>query len=63
MDVIAKTNVNYDLNIQMSNDEIKQLVNELEILFIRSVSSNTLNDYPQLVEFKNLLTLSINNAE
>ena len=61
MEVTSITNVEYNVNASFSEVEMNKLLDELEAVFARSVKEGTVDQIQALTEFKNLLTLSINN--
>ena len=61
MNVSTMVTKKYDVNIIMSSEELDQLLNEIEALFVRYAKEGTLEEIEQLTELKDLLVLSINN--
>lgn len=61
MDVTAMAKTDYNLNISLSEDELNQILDEIEVIFVRYAREGKLEEIQRLTEFKNLLTMSINN--
>lgn len=61
MEVTAMAKTDYDINMKVTEDELNQLIDEIEVIFIRSVKEGRTNEIQRLTELKNLLTMSVNN--
>lgn len=61
MDVSSMAKTDYNINIALSEDELNQILDEMELIFLRYAKEGKLNEIQRLTEFKNLLTMSVNN--
>lgn len=61
MDISSTSSTDFNVNMTLSEEELNQLLDEIEIVFLQAVKKGTLSQIPRLIEFKNLLTLSVNN--
>lgn len=62
MEVTASSTTNFDVNLTMSDKEVNQLTDELEAVFALAAKEGKIEDFSKVIEFKNLLTLSVNNS-
>lgn len=60
MDIHAETHL--ELSIGLSRAEANKLIDELEQIFIAHAATDKIDAIVKTTEFKNLLTLAINNA-
>jgi hypothetical protein len=61
MEVNSTSRTDYNVSLAMSEEEINQFLNELESVFTRYLAIGNTGEIARIIEFKNLLTLSINN--
>lgn len=61
MELSVTSKTEYDVNLFLSESEMNQLLDELEGAFSSAAKEGRAEYIPMIIEFKNLLTLSINN--
>lgn len=48
--------------MELEQDQLDGLLDELEAVFTRCIRTQELGHIPNIIEFKNMLTLAANNA-
>ncbi|MGG2085364.1 hypothetical protein [Lysinibacillus pakistanensis] len=62
MDVSVITTAEFNVNLSISQGELNQFLDELESVFSHYVKED-IGSISKIIEFKNLLTLSVNNLK
>ena len=58
-----KTEINYNVSISLTEEEITGLLKETEAIFVNSLTRHFSQDITHIMQLRNLLALSIENTK